>query len=134
ISTVLPHVHVGQRVMTYRGGVARRTAEESKEAIVSAARAEFASSGYERATIRTIAARAGIDPAMVIRYFGSKRALFSASIEVDLGVESIEVPSAREHLGGALVRHVVSRWEGDHTLRILLRTALTDDHFLARVR
>ena len=121
-------------MMTYRGGMARRTAEESREAIVSAARAEFASAGYEGATIRAIAARAAIDPAMVIRYFGSKRALFAASVEVDLRVDGIEVPAVREHLGEALVRHVISRWEGDHTLRILLRTGLTDDAFLARVR
>jgi AcrR family transcriptional regulator len=44
----------------------------TKATILKAAQHLFADQGYERATVRDIAARAAIDPAMVIRYFGSK--------------------------------------------------------------
>src|SRR5918992_1301080 len=47
----------------------------AREAILGAARARFAADGYDRATVRAIAADAGIDPSMVMRYFGSKRQL-----------------------------------------------------------
>jgi AcrR family transcriptional regulator len=47
-------------------------AEATKAVILASARERFAADGYERATIRAIAADAAIDPAMVIRYFGNK--------------------------------------------------------------
>jgi AcrR family transcriptional regulator len=47
--------------------------------ILEAARELFAELGYERATIRGVASRAGVDPALVMQYFGSKEGLFSAS-------------------------------------------------------
>ncbi|MDT5208004.1 MAG: hypothetical protein QOF67_419, partial [Mycobacterium sp.] len=47
--------------------------------ILAAARQRFAESGFERATIRAIAADANIDPSMVMRYFGSKDQLFAAA-------------------------------------------------------
>jgi len=49
---------------------------EAKSAILKAADAAFSSQGYEHATVRLIAAEAGVDPALVVRYFGSKEALF----------------------------------------------------------
>src|SRR5436309_13182244 len=52
-----------------------RRSDRTKAAILAAARKHFAASGYERATIRAIAADAGIDPAMVMRYFGDKEKL-----------------------------------------------------------
>lgn len=53
--------------------------------IVDAARKLFAEVGYDRATIRAIAAEAGADPGLVIRYFGSKERLFAevSSFEPD---------------------------------------------------
>ena len=44
-----------------------------------AARERFAADGYERATIRAIAADAEIDPSMVMRYYGNKEKLFAAA-------------------------------------------------------
>ena len=52
-----------------------RRSDRTKAAILAAAREQFAAYGYERATIRAIAAAAGIDPAMVMRYFGNKEAV-----------------------------------------------------------
>lgn len=52
----------------------------SREAILAAARAQFAQRGYERTTIRAIARAAGVDPALVLHFYGSKEDLFSAAM------------------------------------------------------
>jgi AcrR family transcriptional regulator len=51
--------------------------ERTRRRILTAARELFGERGFERATIRAIATRAQVDPALVIQHFGSKRALFS---------------------------------------------------------
>ncbi|OGO55124.1 MAG: TetR family transcriptional regulator [Chloroflexi bacterium RBG_16_70_13] len=53
----------------------------SRERIITAARGEFASRGYDAATVRGIAAAAGVDPALVRHYFGSKEHLFVVALE-----------------------------------------------------
>lgn len=92
------------------------------------ARQRFARDGYERTTVRAIGADAGIDPSMVIRYFGSKQGLFTAAADFDLALPDLaQVP--REQLGAAAVRHFLTRWEGEQatdSLRVLLATAVTD--------
>ena len=63
----------------------RPTREERRRrteaAILDAARARFAEVGFERTTIRGVAARVGIDPALVMQYYGSKDGLFAASAQ-----------------------------------------------------
>jgi AcrR family transcriptional regulator len=49
---------------------------DTREAIARAARDQFAEVGYDRATMRKIAAAAGVDPALVVHFYGSKEALF----------------------------------------------------------
>ncbi|MDG4862133.1 helix-turn-helix domain containing protein, partial [Streptomyces sp. T-3] len=61
-----------------------RRSDATRAAILAAARERFAADGYERATIRAIARDAGIDPSMVMRYYGNKEGLFSAAAEFDL--------------------------------------------------
>src|SRR6187455_1174235 len=48
----------------------------TREAIAEAARRQFAELGYDRATMRGIAGEAGVDAALVVRFYGSKDALF----------------------------------------------------------
>ena len=48
----------------------------TRDAIAAAARRQFAELGYDRATFRGIATEAGVDPALVVRFYGSKDALF----------------------------------------------------------
>jgi len=48
----------------------------TREAIAEAARRQFAELGYDRATLRAIAGEAGVDAALVVRFYGSKDALF----------------------------------------------------------
>ncbi|MEW9555503.1 TetR family transcriptional regulator [Nonomuraea sp. NPDC050783] len=111
----------------------RRSSAASKSLILAAARERFAADGYERATVRAIAADAGIDPSMVMRYFGSKERLFAAACEVDLALpDPLTVP--RGEVGSALVEAFLSRWEGDETLQILLRTGCTHASVAERMR
>ena len=57
---------------------------DTRAALLEAARAEFAERGYEGATVRVIAERAGVDPAMVNHWFGGKEALFTAALDMPL--------------------------------------------------
>jgi AcrR family transcriptional regulator len=110
-----------------------RRSDRSRAAILAAARDRFAADGYERATIRAIAADARIDPAMVMRYFGSKEKLFAAAAEFDLRLPDLAaVP--REQIGEVLVRHFVDRWDGDGTLTALLRVGVTHESAAERMR
>src|SRR3978361_1951653 len=56
---------------------------ESGRRILEAARAEFADHGFDGATIRAIASRAGVDPSLVMQHHGSKAALFTSVIRWD---------------------------------------------------
>jgi AcrR family transcriptional regulator len=67
----------------------------TKEAILAAARRQFAEQGYDRTTLRSVATEAGVDPALVVHFFGSKHRLF---------LEGIELPIDPE----ALIEHVMS--------------------------
>jgi AcrR family transcriptional regulator len=58
-----------------------RNALETRARILAAARVRFAATVYERVGTREIAADAGVDAALVSRYFGSKEKLFDAAIE-----------------------------------------------------
>jgi AcrR family transcriptional regulator len=103
----------------------RRSSAETKAVILAAARERFGTSGFQGATIRAIAADAGVDPAMVMRYYGSKDRLFAAAAEFDLQLPGFTDTDHAE-LGRALVRHFLERWEGDEALVILLRSSATN--------
>lgn len=114
----------------------QQQAERTRAAILRAARTRFSREGYERTTIRAVAADAGIDASMVMRYYGSKQGLFTASADVDLALPDLaHIP--REQLGAAAVGHFLSRWEGagtDDSLRVLLASAATSPAAAARMQ
>lgn len=58
----------------------KRNAEATRDAILSAAKAQFAQLGYDRALLRDIAGAAGVDASLVKRYFGGKEALFREAL------------------------------------------------------
>ncbi|NGM14854.1 TetR family transcriptional regulator [Verrucosispora sp. WMMA2044] len=123
----------GRRGAGPAAGGGRRSAEATRAAILRAARDRFAADGYDRATIRAIAADARIDPSMVMRYYGSKENLFATAAEFDLRLPDLSgVPADR--LGRELVSYFFTRWEGDATLPALLRTASTNPSGAERVR
>ncbi|MDD5035133.1 MAG: TetR family transcriptional regulator [Methylococcaceae bacterium] len=113
-----------------------RRCEPTRQAILQAARERFACEGYDRTTIRAIAADANIDPSMVMRYFGNKEQLFAAAAKFDLHAPDLsETPP--EERADRLVRHFIRLWEGDladSSLQILLRCALTNETAAERMR
>jgi AcrR family transcriptional regulator len=111
---------------------APRRSDATRATILTAAREQFAASGYHAATIRGIAAAAQIDPALVMRYYGNKEGLFAAAAEFDLQLPDLGA-LPRRAVGAALVTHFLDRWEGDDTLMALLRTAVTSDAAAARM-
>src|SRR2546430_17318911 len=106
---------------------------KTKARILASARKHFAASGYERATIRAIAADAAIDPALVMRYYGNKEGLFAAAAEFDLRLPDLAgLPTAR--VGAAEVDHFLARWESDDSLQALLRAAAPNPGAAAPMR
>jgi AcrR family transcriptional regulator len=116
--------------------VTPRSSAGTRANILHAARQRFASDGFHRATIRAIAADADIDPSMVMRYYGSKAALFAAAVDVDLRLPDLTtIP--RRRLGTTLVSHFLDRWEraaDADALLLLLRSAATDESAAARLK
>src|SRR6266576_1995028 len=124
---------VGGGAMPRKAKPTGRRSDRTKAAILAAAREHFAASGYERATIRAIAAEVEIDPAMVMRYFGTKEKLFAAAAEFDLRLPDLTaVP--RGTVGSVLVGHFLDRWESDDSLQALLRAAVSHRVAVARLR
>ncbi len=101
--------------------------------ILAAAKERFARSGFERATIRAIAADADIDPSMVMRYFGSKDQLFAAAADFDLQIPDLSGVD-RADVGAHLVDYFMDRWERDEALVVLLRSSTSNDAAAQRMR
>ncbi|MEW2504843.1 TetR family transcriptional regulator [Amycolatopsis sp. CA-161197] len=106
----------------------RPAGQDTRTALIEAARAVFAEHGYERATVRAIAARAGVDAAMVNHWFGGKEGLFAqAVLELPFSPHEL-LASLRdgpdELLGERIVRVFVTRWDGagGDTFQALIRS------------
>ena len=103
--------------------------QRTRAAILKAAQELFARQGYERTTVRDIAARAAIDPAMVMRYFGSKEGLFASATAFDLRLPDL-TRVERADWGTTLMLHFIDMWEGppgNGSLVILLRASASND-------
>src|SRR5215207_4610014 len=100
---------------------------DTREAILAAARRLFAAQGFKSATVRAIAADAGVDPALVIRHYGSKAELFAEAVDIDLRIPDLRDAPADEH-GTRLVDHFLRRWDASspdgEALLTLLRSAV----------
>lgn len=105
----------------------------AKADILEAARELFAEVGYDRATIRAIAARAGVDVALVSYYYGNKQSLFRGVMSMPVDPEALfrtALEGPREGMGERLVRTALTLWEGEDTsdsFRALLRAAVDAD-------
>ena len=114
----------------------RRSAPDTRARIQAAATRRFATDGYDGTTVRAVAADAGIDPALVLRYFGSKDGLFAAVTDVDLRFPDLGACD-RAEVGALLVRRFLLRWAPDEeglALLHLLRAAVHDERIAARAR
>ena len=125
--------------MTPRTG-RRPGTQATRDEILEAARATFGEVGYERATIRAIARAAGVDPALVIHYFGSKEDLFIAALELPINpadaIRAVLVEGV-EGAGERMVRFFLSVWDAPDNqpaLMSMLRAALTNDRAFAAFR
>lgn len=99
--------------------------QPTRDRILEAARRLFCDEGYERTTIRAVAAEADIHFSMVMRYYGSKEGLFAAAATFDLDFPDL-TQVARDQMGRTLVRHFLKRWEArDRDLPGLLRVCIT---------
>jgi AcrR family transcriptional regulator len=108
--------------------------ERTKANIGSAAAALFAANGYERTSIRDIATAAEIDPAMVLRYYGSKDALFTEVTSFNLSLPDLTAIEPAK-VGEFLARHYLAVWDaGGGGLHILLRSAASNEIAAARMR
>lgn len=127
---------------TARARTAGRRPGESgtREAILEAARAAFAETGYDRATIRGIAGGAAVDPALVLHYFGSKEGLFEAALELPVRPADVFARGAAagpDQLGATVVRTFLEAWEPPETrvrLLAMLRSAMTNDTAMGMIR
>ncbi|RKE22700.1 TetR/AcrR family transcriptional regulator [Streptomyces sp. TLI_171] len=110
----------------------RRT--RSRQAILAAARALFSDLGYEQTTVRAVAHRAGVDPALVMKYFGSKEGLFDAVSEIGLSFGGA-LSGPPEQLGERLLAHVLADIDGrpDRSMPVL-RSMLTHPQAAEAVR
>jgi AcrR family transcriptional regulator len=92
----------------------RPGAPATRDAILSAARHRFSETGFEKTTIRAVAADAQVDPALVHHYFGSKKDLFLAATELPIDPTIIAAALRTvpvEELGEALLRTVLTAWD-----------------------
>ncbi len=72
-----------------RANPRKRDAEATRAAILEAAKTQFALLGYDRAVLRDIAREAGVDVALVKRYFGGKEALFQEALKESFGSDGL---------------------------------------------
>lgn len=82
-----------------------------REQIVAAAADEFAERGYDGATMRGIATRAEVDPALLHHYFGTKSDLFGATVGAPMRPD-VELPKIlagpRDEIGASIVRYILT--------------------------
>ncbi|GAB3451200.1 TetR family transcriptional regulator [Streptomonospora sediminis] len=123
-----------------RPGGRRPGRSGTKEAILAAARRQFAAKGYAGATFRGIAAQAGVDPALVRHFYGTKDQLFAATLHLPAEVphrlgEAFDAP--REELGERFARAYLGLWEDPDTsdaLQAMIRATLTTDQAAGLLR
>lgn len=111
----------------------------TREEILAAAREEFATRAYGAATIRNIAAGAGVDPSLVLHYFGTKRELFVAALRLPFDPGRLleaALADGLESAGERVVRAALTAWdEAAHSSLIaLLRSAMGDESVVRMLR
>jgi AcrR family transcriptional regulator len=105
---------------------------DTREKILVSARDLFAHNGIGNTSVRAIASDAGVDPALVHHYFGTKEKLFAAAINVSFDPADVLVPlraAPVEELGRVLPSLVLAVWESEVGAGLVatLRSALAGD-------
>src|SRR5437588_3380660 len=104
----------------------------TRERILGAARTNFGREGYDRATLRGIAALAGVDPALIPHYFGSKEGVFLAAVEFPVDpsefVPRLLAPGL-EGLGERITLYFLETWDSPAgaSLLALIRSVVSSE-------
>ncbi|MBB4920452.1 TetR/AcrR family transcriptional regulator [Streptosporangium saharense] len=113
---------------------------DTRGQILAAARETFAEKGFDKATVRGIARRAEVDPALVHHYFASKEGMFVAAMELPINPDEV-IPALlagpREEVGERLARFVLtmtSHAQARQPLLALVRTAMTNERMATMIR
>jgi AcrR family transcriptional regulator len=118
----------------------RRGESGTRRAIATAAQRQFGERGFAKTTIRSVAEEAGVDPALVMQFFGSKDQLFAQTIRwpFDPAEEiSAVIGGDRATAGARLVALFVRTWDahrGRNPIVTLLRAATTQDSAAEQLR
>ena len=111
----------------------RPGAPDTRAEVLAAARASFAEKGFRGTTIRAVAAAAGVDPALVHHYFGTKDDLFVAALQVSVDPREVLAPvvaAGPDGAGERLLRTFLSVWDDPELqpgLVALARSMMADD-------
>ena len=108
--------------------------EQSQRHILEAARELFAETGFERTTIRAVASRAGIDPALVMQHYGSKEGLFAAAAKWVEDHQVLDAPLAQ--VPESALADLFSHFDTDdrESMTALMRNCLTHPTAAAAMR
>ena len=108
-------------------------AGNTRDAVLDAARRAFAARGYNAASLRAIAADAGVDPGMVRHFFGNKAGLFQATIEFPVNLDDtvpLLLAGGLDGIGERLIRMLLSVWDtapDRNPLITLVRSAVSHE-------
>ncbi|MFB6451284.1 TetR/AcrR family transcriptional regulator [Bradyrhizobium tunisiense] len=120
--------------MKMKKAVKSTKSDRTRAQILAAAKDLFFERGYDNTTIRDVAARALIDPAMVIRYFRTKDELFGRAAAIDLRLPALKTSEA-DKIGETLIRHFLDLWEGSGKgMAIMLRSATSNEFAAEKMR
>ena len=113
---------------------------DRRTAILTAAREQFAATGYAAASVRGIARQAGVDPALVHHYFGTKEQVFVAAMQLPFQPGEMlpqVLAGDPEGLGERLVRLFLGAWDSPEfraPMLGMLRSAMTGEQGAAMLR
>jgi AcrR family transcriptional regulator len=119
---------------------------DARQAVLDAARELFAELGFERTTMRAVATRAGVDPALIYHYFGDKDGLLFATLQPPADAATVFAGLAAttadrtgaDQTGEELVRRLIGLWEERPEVReqmaAILRTGLSHDRAAGLLR
>ncbi|MER7644611.1 MULTISPECIES: TetR family transcriptional regulator [unclassified Streptomyces] len=117
-----------------RGRPPRTESADTRDRILTAAREEFSERGYEKTSVRGIAKAAGVDPALVHHYFGTKEQVFEAAVEVAFAPAQNAPETVAEGpldgVGERLTRFIFGIWENPATrtpLLAVVRSAVNNE-------
>jgi AcrR family transcriptional regulator len=108
--------------------------------ILEAARSQFGSKGFDRTSLRAIAAEAGVDQALILHFFGSKIGLFLEVVDLPMDPDAV-IPAIlegpREEIGVRVATFVVSVLENEDaraTVKAMVRAATSEPEAARVVR